>query len=311
MHPSSAACAPLAVLAALALAPAALAQKPPPLGAGEDPAAPRSAVGGIPAGTLGGKRAYVPDAPPSGKPPPLGAAPAVVAPPAPPERQAAPGRGGVPPTNERADSSGTGFVVAEGRVLTNNHVVDDCARVVARGAEGERVPARVLATDPRRDLALLAVAREIGPPLTFRDQPPLRRGESVVTYGFPLSGLLSSGPTLTTGDVSALAGLRDNPTNLQISAPVQPGNSGGPLLDSQGHVVGVVVSKLNAVRIARMTGGDIPQNVNFAVKGTEALAFLRSNGVQPRTAASAGPDKRAFEVGEIANPSTVFLQCYR
>lgn len=308
MYPSSAACALLAVLAAPA---SALAQKPPPLGAGENPAAPRDASGGTPAGTLEGKRAYVPDAPPSGKPPPLGAVPAVVAPPAPPERQAAPGRGGVPPANERADSSGTGFVVAEGRVLTNNHVVDDCARMVARGAEGERVPARVLATDPRRDLALLSVPREIGPPLTFRDQPPLRRGESVVTYGFPLSGLLSSGPTLTTGDVSALAGLRDNPTNLQISAPVQPGNSGGPLLDSQGHVVGVVVSKLNAVRIARMTGGDIPQNVNFAVKGAEALAFLRANGVQPRTAASAGSDKRAFEVGEIANPSTVFLQCYR
>ena len=310
MYPSSAACALLAVLAAPAFAPAALAQNPP-LGAGENPAAPKDAPGSIPAGTLGGKRAYVPDAPPSGKPPPLGAVPAVVAPPAPPGRQAAPGRGGVPPANERADSSGTGFVVAEGRVLTNNHVVDDCARMVARGAEGERVSARVLATDPRRDLALLAVPREIGPPLTFRDQPPLRRGETVVTYGFPLSGLLSSGPTLTTGDVSALAGLRDNPTNVQISAPVQPGNSGGPLLDSQGHVVGVVVSKLNAVRIARMTGGDIPQNVNFAVKGTEALAFLRANGVQPRTAASAGADKRAFEVGEIANPSTVFLQCYR
>lgn len=315
MHRSSAACALLAVLAALAfappLAPAAFAQKPPPLGAGEDPSAPREAPRDAWGGTLGGKRAYVPSAPPSGKPPPLGAVPAVVPPSGSPGRPAAPGRGGVPPASERADSSGTGFVVADGRVLTNNHVIDDCARVVARGAEGERVPARVLATDRRRDLAVLAVPREIGPALTFRDQPPLRRGESVVTYGFPLSGLLSSGPTLTTGDVSALAGLRDDPTHLQISAPVQPGNSGGPLLDSQGNVVGVVVSKLNAVRVARMTGGDIPQNVNFAVKGSEALAFLRANGVQPRTAASTGSDKRAFEVGEIANPSTVFLQCYR
>jgi len=71
-----------------------------------------------------------------------------------------------------------------------------------------------------------------------------------------------------------------------------------------------VVSKLNAVQVAQMTGGDIPQNVNFAVKGTEALAFLRANGVQPRTARSTGADKRAFEIGDIANPSTVSIQCY-
>jgi hypothetical protein len=133
----------------------------------------------------------------------------------------------------------------------------------------------------------------------------------VVTYGFPLSGLLSSGPTLTTGDVSALAGLRDNPMHFQISAPVQPGNSGGPLLDAQAHVIGVVVSKLNAARIAEMTGGDIPQNVNFAIKGTEALAFLTANGVQPRLESSTGAERRPAQIGEVANPATLFLQCYR
>jgi len=202
-------------------------------------------------------------------------------------------------------------VVANGRVLTNNHVVDGCARMMVRNAAGVRLPGRVLVTDQRRDLAVMSVAAEIGPALAFRDAPAVRRGESVVTYGFPLSGLLSSGPTLTTGDVSALAGLRDNPNNYQISASVQPGNSGGPLLDIQGNVIGVVVSKLNAARVAEMTGGDIPQNVNFAVKGTEALAFLRENSVAARTAASTGADKRAFEVGEIANPSTVYVQCYR
>ncbi|MFC7542684.1 hypothetical protein ACFQU2_28865 [Siccirubricoccus deserti] len=77
----------------------------------------------------------------------------------------------------------------------------------------------------------------------------------------------------------------------------------------QGHVVGVVVSKLNAQRIAQSTG-DIPQNVNFAVKGTEALEFLRRNGVEPRVSASAGP-RSAAEVGELAHPSTVFLRCMR
>ncbi len=277
----------LCVAGALLASPA-LAQKPPPLGSSERPPRVREgAESGLPA-----------------KPPPLGA------PDAPPSRPA-PGQAGLPNDGERPSSSGTGFVVLEGRVLTNNHVVQDCVRLVVRNAAGQKVPGRVLATDRQRDLAIMSVANSVGPALSFRDQPAVRRGESVVTYGFPLSGLLSSGPTLTTGDISALAGLRDNPANFQISAPVQPGNSGGPLLDSQANVIGVVVSKLNASRISEITGGDIPQNVNFAVKGTEALAFLRANGVQPKVAASNGTDKRAFEIGEIANNSTVYIQCYR
>lgn len=277
----------------------ALAQKPLPLAPADEP--PQT-----------GKRPYTgPQY--NGKPPPLGApdgtSPFAGNPRVPDPRP--PDRDPPPPSGERPASSGTGFVVAPGRIMTNNHVVAECGRMVARNAAGTRVNARVLATDRERDLAVLSVPNDFGPPLTFRTSPDVRRGETVVTYGFPLSGLLSSGPTLTSGDVSALAGLRNNPANFQISAPVQPGNSGGPLLDSQGNVVGVVVSKLNAARIAQMTGGDIPQNVNFAVKGTEALAFLRANGVQPRTAASTGPDKRNFEVGEIANPSTLYLQCFR
>ncbi len=217
----------------------------------------------------------------------------------------------LPSDRERPLSSGTGFVVADGRVLTNNHVIEDCGRLVIRNSTGARLPARVNATDRQRDLALLTVAVSVGPPLTFRDRPEIRRGESVITYGFPLSGLLSSGPSLTTGDLSALSGLRDNPANFQITAPVNPGNSGGPLLDSQANVIGVVVSKLNAMRTAEMTGGDIPQNVNFAVKGTEALAFLREHGVTPRTSASTGTDKRAPEIGDVAFPSTVYIQCFR
>ena len=60
-----------------------------------------------------------------------------------------------------------------------------------------------------------------------------------------------------------------------------------------------------------MTGGDIPQNVNFAVKGSEVLSFLRANNVRPRTAASTGPDLRNSDVGDIANPSTIFIECYK
>ncbi len=211
----------------------------------------------------------------------------------------------------RASSSGTGFVVAEGKLLTNNHVVDECARMVARNARGERQDAKIVVVDRRRDLALLNVSRNFGPALTFRDPPGIRRGEPVVTYGFPLAGLLSSGPTLTRGDVSALTGLRDTKLNIQISAPVQPGNSGGPLLDQEGLVIGVVVSKLNAAQIAEITDGDIPQNVNFAVTGTEALSFLREHGISPATARGGGPDKGGAAVGDVADPSTAYLQCFK
>ncbi len=211
---------------------------------------------------------------------------------------------------DRPTSSGSGFVVAPGRALTNHHVIDGCQRVSFRTPQGQIVQARVLASDPRRDLALLGYEGDAGPALRFREGPAVVRGEAVVTYGFPLSGVLSSGPTLTTGDISALAGLRDNPVHFQISAPVQPGNSGGPLLDAQANVVGVVVSKLNAMRIAQMTGGDIPQNVNFAIKGAEARQFLRDAGTMPTMAQSTGPDMRAAAVGEVAHASTLFIQCY-
>ena len=157
---------------------------------------------------------------------------------------------------------------------------------------------------------MLATRGDVGPPLRFRASPQIRRGEAVVTYGFPLAGLLSSGPTLTTGDVSALSGLRDNPQHFQISAPVQPGNSGGPLLDLAGHVVGIVTSKLNAQRVAQSTG-DIPQNVNFAIKGSEAIDFLRRNGVNPAVADSTSTLRSAAEVGEVAHLSTLFLRCMR
>ncbi|GGG26712.1 hypothetical protein GCM10010964_13300 [Caldovatus sediminis] len=306
--------AAVAVMLGAAAGGGALAQsKPPPLGA-------PGPQGGFPP----------PGATPAMKPPPLGAAPLgpAGAPPAAPARppQVAglpaakpapapagpPGPPGAPRDGMRPVASGTGFVVAPGRLLTNHHVADGCAEMRARAASGAEMRALVIAADRQRDLALLAVqgGGDPGPPLAFRGAPEIRRGESVVTYGFPLAGLLSSGPTLTTGEISALAGLGDNPRQFQISAPVQPGNSGGPLLDMSGHVAGVVVGKLNAQRVAQRTG-DIPQNVNFAVKGGEAIAFLRRHGVEPRLADSAEPLRSAAEVGDIAHPSTVFLRCMR
>lgn len=261
--------------------------KPPPLG--RQQAAPR------PGGPAPGPMAALP----TDKPPPLGASM--------PRVPGVPTPGRQPP---RDVSSGTGFVVAPRQIMTNHHVAAGCTAMIARTASGQQIQATVIADDAQRDLALLRTEADAGPVLPFRRTAEVRRGENVVTYGFPLAGLLSSGPTLTTGDVSALAGLADNPRQIQISAPVQQGNSGGPLLDLHGHVVGVIVSKLNAQRIAQATG-DIPQNVNFAVKHTEAVDFMREHGVQPQLEDPTGPLRTAAEIGEVANASTLFLRCLR
>ena len=279
----------LAIMIGLVAYGPALAQMPPPAAAAPRPSAalPSEKPPALPRqdGGAPGVQAELP----RDKPPPL----------APGERAA-----------RRAVSSGTGFVVAARRIMTNHHVIDGCAEVAARLPDGRELPARVLASDATRDLALLSTEAEAGPILLFRSAGAYRRGEGVVTYGFPLAGLLSSGPTLTTGEVSALAGLADNQRHIQISAPVQPGNSGGPLLDMRGQVIGVVVSKLNAGQVARQTG-DIPQNVNFAVKHTEALEFLREQNVTVTPGPANDAPRAADAVGEVAHPSTLFLRCLK
>lgn len=313
---------PAAALAAALVVNSAAAQKPgssgnlPPLrpefGQGPGPGAPRMALPRDkppPLGVLPGPAGLRPPRPGAGSS--LAALPREK-PPALPRTATGPGAPGGPrqnPAQRQVVSTGTGFVVAPRAIMTNHHVVAGCASVTARLPGGREIEATVIASDPRRDLALLRTDSDPGPSLSFRGSAEVRRGENVVTYGFPLAGLLSSGPTLTTGDVSALSGLRDNPRQIQISAPVQQGNSGGPLLDLHGHVVGVIVSKLDAQRIAEVTG-DIPQNVNFAVKHTEAIDFMRENGIQPQLA-QGGPQLSAAEVGELAHASTLFLRCLR
>ncbi len=223
---------------------------------------------------------------------------ATAAAPLPPVAQARPNQ------NARRVSSGTGFVVAPDRVLTNHHVIDGCARILARTSDGRWLAATVQGqADARLDLALLAVPGNPGPTLAFRGTPAVRRGEGVVAYGFPLSGLLSSDPKLTRGEINAFGGIGNDQTRFQISAEVQPGNSGGPLLDMQGNVVGVVVAKLDSRRVQNV------DNVNFAVKGEAAQSFLRRNSQEFRTAESRGADKSAADVGDIAHRATVMLRC--
>ena len=171
-----------------------------------------------------------------------------------------------------SQSSGTGFAIGDGSIIaTANHVVDGCAAI--------NIPdlgaVTLLKSEKRADLAILKAERPLSTGLRFRTGRSIKLGEEIVVLGFPLRGLLSSPPTVTTGIVSSLAGLGDDRTEMQISAPVQPGNSGGPVLDRSGNVVGVVELKLDAIKAAIVTG-DIPQNVNFAIHSSILTSLLDS-----------------------------------
>jgi serine protease Do len=174
-------------------------------------------------------------------------------------------------------ATGTGFFVsAAGHVLTNRHVVEGCARVQVDGHD-----ASVLAEDETFDLALLSTGI-VPPEFAVFASAPARLNADILVSGYPLQGLLED-LNVTRGSVTAERGLGGDMTRMQISAPVQPGNSGGPVLSAQGTVVGVVVSKLDAGAVQDLTG-DIPQNINFAIRGEMAQFFLTGNGVPPITA---------------------------
>lgn len=175
---------------------------------------------------------------------------------------------------ERAGgTTGTAFFVnRQGIALTNAHVVASCRTVTVDGK-----PAEILNVSTAFDLAALKLlASEETESLPFA-RKDAGLNSDITIAGYPLHGLLG-GLNVSRGSVSALKGLAGDEVSIQISAPVQPGNSGGPAINSSGGVVGVVVSKLNALALAGETG-DIAQNVNFAIRGTLAKVFLASNAI--------------------------------
>jgi len=131
----------------------------------------------------------------------------------------------------------------------------------------------------------------------------------VIAIGFPLKGLLSSDAIITTGTISALAGVKNDRRKIQITAPVQPGNSGGPLVGENGSVVGVVVGKLNALKIAEVID-DIPQNVNFAVSLGTLQSFLNANDV-PYVLDDSTAAKTPADIAAEAARYTIMLECFR
>jgi S1-C subfamily serine protease len=206
--------------------------------------------------------------------------------------------------------SGSGFVVSKNaHIVTNNHVVANCVGDIHGNLAGQApVKLRVVSADEENDLALLQGTKKFKEKdiATIRGSA-VNSGDQVVAIGYPLHGLLTSDMTVTTGIISSLAGLHNDTRFLQISAPVQPGNSGGPLHDSSGNVVGVVSAKLDALRMVKATG-DIPQNINFAIK-TGALRDFLDNSAVPYQTADAGSEMKTADIANAARTYTMLISC--
>jgi S1-C subfamily serine protease len=215
-----------------------------------------------------------------------------------------------PPASKSVKAkSGTGFVVsANGHIVTNNHVIDGCSDLKGNLTGEAAMVLRVVSSDANNDLALLqapstATFKEFA---RIRDRS-IRSGDSVVAIGFPFHGLLTSDFTVTTGIVSSLSGMRNDSRFLQISAPVQPGNSGGPLFDTTGQIVGVVTGKLDGLRVAVATGS-IPENINFAIK-TGALRDFLDNSVVPYQTTEPKAELKTTDIAGNARPYTMLISC--
>jgi S1-C subfamily serine protease len=173
-------------------------------------------------------------------------------------------------------SVGTAWPIASGYVVTNNHVVGKGDRVTLINTSGEKIAATVVERDREHDLALLSVEDTHWLPLAL----PLARQRvyedaNVFTVGFPRIDQRGETPKVSAGRVSAVNGLHDDPSSYQLSLTIQQGNSGGPLINTNGEVVGVIASMLGAVD-AQGNIQPIP-SVSFAVKVRhlrDMLSFL-------------------------------------
>jgi S1-C subfamily serine protease len=191
-------------------------------------------------------------------------------------------KAGRTPTAERSQqartkpsgSRGTGFIVRpDGHVLTSFHVVENAKTVTVRCPDQKPAIASITAAAASNDLALLRITQTGLPYLSLGRARLLQLGDSVFTIGFPTPQLLGTDPKFSDGSVSGLSGPGGEASLLQVTIPVQPGNSGGPMLNASGQVVGVVAASAS-IRPFLSATGTLPQNINWAVKADYAMPLF-------------------------------------
>jgi S1-C subfamily serine protease len=216
------------------------------------------------------------------------------------------------PDSQGGTTTGTGFLIStNGHIVTSYHVVTNCASILAHRRGTPALRAELITKRPTNDLALLKTNPMIGSSFArIRiGKPPIQRGDEIVVFGFPLPDSLSREGNVVSGNVAALEGVGNDRQFFQISAPIQPGNSGGPLMDRSGNVIGVIQSKLNALLMAPSLGA-IPENISFALKASILSEFLDWVGTTYQTGL---PDKNlsVTQIGQQAEAFTAMIECIR
>lgn len=188
-----------------------------------------------------------------------------------------------PSTQTPTIATGTGWITEGGYIVTNQHVIEGHTQIVVRfnGSGDKEYQAEVVVADENNDLAVLKInspngARPKGLPIAAKLP---RIGAEVFTIGYPKSDVMGLNPKVTNGIVSALSGIRDDPRVIQTTVAIQSGNSGGPLLNMKGEVIGITMASLRT-RVTKK-GIDVPQGVNYAIKSGYASALLASVPERP------------------------------
>jgi len=242
------------------------------------------------------------------------------------------GQSRAPPAQKRSHGSagsGSGFFVSGlGHVITNAHILDKCRRITVGDNGDNQTPAALINSDRRSDLALLklgsletasvgakSLIRKLGLKIVPLAAHGLLRakdvelGEDVLVGGFPFGDYFSSSVKVTKGIVSSVRGIGDDAGQFQMDAAVQAGNSGGPIYDENGNIVGVVIAQLNKLRVAKAIGS-LPENVNFGIKASTVRQFLTASGLPSKWASR---DKRISTkaLAAIAQKQTLMVQCHQ
>jgi serine protease Do len=185
-------------------------------------------------------------------------------------------------------SIGTGFfVTANGRLLTNNHVVDGCAALSVETPDGRSAEARIVDTRAQDDLALIETPLKSAAVATFLETVELAAGTPIALIGYPDQGLAPIRPLLTRGTLNGGQRLATGRASFEINADVRHGNSGGPVVDARGLVIGVVFAKVNSVAVFQATGKNV-RFVGVVIDNSAVLDFLGHNHIAYRKAVSGG-----------------------
>ena len=176
-----------------------------------------------------------------------------------------------PSVPNKKEYSGTGFMFgSKDYVITNWHVIRGAKNIKVKFLNGEKINAEVILKDSKNDIAFLKLDRSPKLPasnLKVGNSSNVRMGDKVFTIGYPAHWVMGKNPKYTEGVVNALSGIKDDPTVFQISVQIQPGNSGGPIFDQSGNVIGIAQASLDP-QLATESIGTIPQNVNYAIKSS-------------------------------------------